>query len=72
GVGAVEQGLAAQPGGVIPAARMSGSADPQARQKRSPEVTGSPHDGQPPEGAPHPPQNRSPSARDAPHCPHLT
>ena len=64
-------GVAAGPG-PGPAARTSGSAVPQARQKRSPGVTGSPHVGQPTEGVPHAPQNRSPSPRDAPHRPHLT
>ena len=35
-------------------------------------MTGSPHNGQPPTGAPQCPQNRCPSPRDAPHRAHLS
>src|ERR1700691_3628743 len=48
------------------------STEPQKRQKRLPGVSGSPHAGQAPNGAPQSPQNRSSSPKDAPHCPHLT
>jgi hypothetical protein len=51
---------------------MADKANPHARQNRLPGVIGSPHDGHPPARAPQSPQNRSPSSKAAPHCPHRT
>jgi len=48
------------------------TGEPQARQKRFPGVSGSPHDRHTPTAAPQSPQKRSPSPMDAPHCPHVT
>ena len=50
----------------------SASACPHAWQNRLPAITGSPHRGQPPTGAPQLPQNLWPSPTDAPHRAHLS
>ena len=54
------------------AGTISASACPHAWQNRLPAITGSPHAGQPPAGAPQFPQNLWPSPRDAPHRAHLS